>query len=509
MSFSTNLQKFEVVGADQKKRYVSFVHELSRDSDRTIFDKRVLKVVSDYARDTGMVERERRFLNKIDYAQSRKESSQLDDQIGLFAEKHVPSVITNPNYQTALSLVSKELGNILQPLNYQQDSDIREALPKRTTHAGFSFILYGLKKKGDYMEGISTKWQDVVTKAIQTGSFNRLICPGTRTQNSSPYDRFGNRKEGDALPKRSKTRLVSMIDLFVIITELIYAKPLQNYLSNVPWYAGGKDPSHLRQRIRTINSYQFWTSIDYSHFDQHIPGWMIRDAFTVLKGAFGNVDDSIWNLIVHDFVNKHFICPDGSVRPAHDGIPSGSMFTQIVGTLCNRIMVLTYLSSRGFTSYDMIAMGDDNVIGTNIPIDMDDLATYFRNMFGAEINSLKSDQGSRSEPIFFLSREWRSGGEWRHPHTLLCKLLYPERFRTYGGEMTPELVVYSYCLAFPLGMRELIDMDRFLNDHAPRDISWMDKNQRNLPGFMKFMLVYNQVDLSSDPETIWRMRLTA
>lgn len=488
------LAKFGLSKPQHMKRFASYVKELSKDDDRVLFDDKVLAVLKRYAHDPKFVEEVRCQLNEIGYAQSRKEAHQLDEQIDRFCQSHVKSAIHLPNYAEALEEVKKEFSNLqLSPLSYKSDSDMIEALPKKATHAGSMFLETGLRTKVENMDDILNRFNAEVSKAKKSKSFNKLTILGVRTQNSSPYKDSGELKEQEELPKRSKTRMVSMVHLMIIMAERMFQKPLQDeVLKYKSWYAGGKTPSELRREVHFIQrNFDKWISLDYSKFDQSIPGWLIRDAFTILRSSFKNVDDELWEVMVHDFVNKTFVNTKGELKTAHDGVPSGSMFTQIIDSVCNRIMIVTYMKSRGITSYKMVIMGDDNVIGYKGYIDMQDLSKYLMNVFGVEVNAQKSTKGTKFDSISFLSREWRGQGEWRQPKTLCTKLMYPERFRDYNDESTPEDVIFSYILSYPLGMAELIDTKQFFRDYRPTGNNRFERGEKNLEGYLKYQKVYN------------------
>lgn len=493
MNWSRNYAKFDVTSADEKQRLRNYLDNLSRKRDSVEYDSKVVDLLMPYCRSPQTAKRILKLMLKRGYAQSRKDPTQLDEQIDRFKAKHVDSKIMNPNYRAALEFVRKHLPSNLEPLEYHSDEDIIKVLPRKDTHAGFTYIYSGGKLKGDNLENVFAKYKQKLEAALSKGTMNVPSLIGVRTQNSSPFTFDGILKQGENFPPYSKTRMIIMDDMFSVIIGLMYAKPLQDALGKFGWYAGGKSPLELRAEVeRVANCGNQWYSIDYSSFDSHIPGWLIRDAFTLLKSCFRIVDEDVWNLIVHDFVNKTLIRPNGECVVVHDGIPSGNIFTQIIGSLCNAIMLTTYLFSEGHSIFRMITMGDDNLFGTVKPIDVQHLSHYMRKMFGSDINWKKVETGKRGNPPRFLSREWRKKGEWRHPSVLLVKLAYPERKRNYEESSSPEDVIYSYCLSFPLGMNELIDMPRFINDYQPSIKQYLsDTNAKNLSGLQKYNLLYS------------------
>lgn len=458
---------------ESKKRLHDFRRQLASDRTEVQFDDRVLKVLLRYSRRPSYVQDIRKYLNGLKdsdgyaFSRSLKQSKKLFESIDSFASQDHTSFRWNEHYQAAILKVRKEFSSYhLAPLSYNSDDDIIRAIPKLDTHSGWTYIINGHRKKGENLDDVYEHWSAEVTKAILNGSFNKPILPGVRTQGSGEFTSEGKKTN----TCKHKTRLVSMVDLYQIISELMFSQPFQNTIARKDFYAGGKplvEVSNIIMRYRT--RYSDYVSLDYSAFDQSISSWLIYDAFDIIKSSFRKMskyEESIWNVVVHDFVHKTFISKKGVVV-SHKGVPSGSMFTQIIDSLVNRIMIETYLHAMHIEG-EMIIMGDDNLLYYTIPgerLDVrENIATYLTKNFGVVCNKDKSSYGNRFQYPEFLSREWRSGGEYRHPSTLISKLLFSERFRHYDAQSTPELVVYSYILTYKLGMDEFFDVSRFLHD---------------------------------------------
>jgi hypothetical protein len=490
---------------ESKKRLNVFKQQLASDVTDVQFDKPVLEVLQKYALDPILLERNRGYLNNLKdengflFSRSFKSSKMLYENTMAFTTPDYTSFRWNSHYQDAKAEMLDEVRHLqLAPLSYSCDDDVIEAIPKLDTHSGWTYILSGKRKKGENLEDIFSKWTAESNLARQVGSFNKPIMPGVRTQASGEFDEHGRKTD----KCKHKTRLVSMIDLIQIIAELRFARPFQRYIGNRRYYAGGKSARDISSII--FNMRAKWTnyvSLDYSRFDQTISSWLIYDAFDVVKAAFRSFnqeEEQIWNIVVHDFIHKTFVTKDGFVQ-SHKGVPSGSMFTQIIDSIVNRLMITTFLKTKKIEG-EMIIMGDDNLLyyrrpssGADIRIE---IASYLQKNFGITCNGEKSSYGTSGDNPEFLSRTWRLDGEWRHPNVLTSKLLFPERFRRYDAISTPALVVYSYILAYGAGMRELIDVAQFLLDFEfkPADLERMDS--RNMPGYLKYTY-HNTKELSA------------
>jgi hypothetical protein len=476
-----------------QNRLFRFRKDLCRDKDTVIFDSKLKDLVLHYSLEPKSIKQEINFLNQLrdedgfTFCQSRKQYSKLEVQLERFAENNYPSFRWNENYQAALKWMALEFSNAtLQPLTYHSDEEIRDALPKVDTHSGFTYIITGKKRKGDNLEGSYQLYTEVLDGAGDGLSFNRPILPGVRTQGSA-YDEEGSR----LLYARHKTRLVSMVDLFQIINEMTYAIPFQRWMASWSYYAGGKDPWDIDKIIQNDrSSFNYYLSLDYSSFDQSLSDWLIEDAFSLLFDAFMTRDARICDIIVNDFIHKAFVSGDGVIY-SDKGVPSGSMFTQIIDSICNILMIKTYLLSKGLKGH-MIVMGDDNLLYTDKAVDKEDISSYLRLNFGTSVNPSKTDSGTRMDSPKFLSREWRKDGQWRHPNVLLSRMLYPERWRDYkSGNADPIEVFYAYILTYPVGMRELVDVDSFLFDNKLIPNRNADiRHSRHLTGVMKYVRDY-------------------
>nr|USE08447.1 MAG: putative RNA-dependent RNA polymerase [Partitiviridae sp.] len=460
----------EIVGkldAASKKRLIAYRANLAEDKDGKVFDDRARDYLVSISKDGGkLVTEVNNILDSIAWNQSTFTAEMLDMQVERFAAIHVVNRAWRRKFKSVKQQLLDEVKQFdLQAIQYSSDKDILDALPRLDTHAGFSYILTGCRKKGEYTEGLLERFKSEVAAAKANNSFNKPILLGYRTQSSVPVDPHTGEYAIDYSDTASlkKTRLVSMIDIYQVLAECIYAVPFQSRLGKTDWYMGGKNDFDIRRLIfKARGRMTNWISLDYSKYDQSIPAWLIREAFDIVRAAFKEkgFDNELFSIIREDFIHKVFITANGLVE-AHDGVPSGSMFTQIIDSIVNRLMIDTYMKSQGLSRYTMFIMGDDNLIFTSQPINAKDIENYLRKNFGIEMNAEKADQGTHKQDPLFLSRFWTEFGVFRHPRILIAKLIYPERRREYDKfGFGPETVVEAYFESFRMGM------DRFLNKAA-------------------------------------------
>lgn len=497
-----NLEKSLSVGS--KRRLLSYRKNLvkSRGLEKVGFDDKVRDVILKYALDRNEVESQLSYLNHLTdgegyrFSRNLKIYNKISHNLKLFLSPDHPSFRWNMNYQATLKELRDKFSKFrLTPLTFTCDDDVREAIPKESTHSGFHYIITGNRKKGENMEGIYKDFEMAKAAAVRDGTFGIPTLCAFRTQASGEYDDDGSQTNSC----KHKLRLVLMFDLILIVNELRFSVPFQNIMAEESFYAGGKDATQISTIINANRvKYNNYFSIDYSSFDSTISSWLIEDAFSIIKSAFRikeEEDNKLFDVMVHDFIHKDFILDKGSLH-IDRGVPSGSMWTQIIDTLVNAIVISTYFRAISKES-SMIIMGDDNCIFTNADMTIDVLSTYIMKNFGlivkmdskTSFGSTKTKQG-----VKFLARYWRHDGQYRHPNLLLSRLCFPERFRAYNDEVTPEMVVYAFILTYGIGMAKLIHCQKFLSENRiSKKYLFEHVDSRYLPGSLAYIREYTRL----------------
>lgn len=430
----------------------------------------------------------------LPYSQGVKQWSKLEEAISRFKEPNHTWFGWNENYKKAKEkLLSDFAGARLHPLVYASNDDVYDALPKKDTHAGASYLETGKKEKGEYSEELFELYC-LIEKAIMDGErVDRPMLPAYRTQASGAYDDVGM-ETGDC---KHKTRLVLIVDLPIILLELRFAKPIQDWMAGKRWYAGGKDlATQVASIVSTMRmNHGHWVSLDFSSFDASISAWLIRDAFEIIRAAFPALipdDEKLYMAMVDHFIEKDILISEDEVVHVRRGVPSGSMWTQIVDSVVNLLVINTYFFSKGIEGEEIV-MGDDNLAFTDEKVDVKDLASYVGKNFGMSINPEKTIYGTSADNPHFLSREWWAEGQYREPHQTVARMLYPERRRIYDAKHgTPEMVFWAFCLLYPVSMWTWYDTDRFVQDNPGLTKGTLKsmRGSRNIPGSLRFLMDY-------------------
>lgn len=485
---------YDIIGglnATQNRRLESYQSQLSTDKDKRLFDPNVLNVLNEFSLESFNMQSVLDYLNRLGYARNLYKYDQIQDQLRNFAGDNHPNFSWNRNFKKAKSALIDEVRKWnLKSLKYHGNKDCIACIPKKKAHAGFSFILTGQRTKESYFENIFEDFSKEEKQARIHGSFNKPIMCMVRTSGLTPFE-DGKRTDEFEI----KDRVVSAVDLFQVLAECKFAKPFQLRMSQAEWYAGGKDDWEVSNSLTSkLNSYGNSLTVDYSKFDQHISDWLIREAFDVVRAAFNThwFDEELFVVIREDFIHKVFIDGDGQLVESHKGVPSGSMFTQIIDSVVNKLMVDCFMFAKGVYKWKMVIMGDDNIIFTKDKIIDKEIAGYLSQNFGVKVSWGKSSHAERgvNHPEF-LSRTWTPFGVWRDPNELFARILFPERFRDYQGtNLHPAQVVHAYILTFPLGMRELIDVPGFEAYYGPEINRLRNGQSEWMSGLMRFRVEY-------------------
>jgi hypothetical protein len=488
-------QKFRGISSTLKTRLNSYKRNLtiSRGLGKPLFDDKLIDLVFKYAKDIKSIHKEIDYLNQLvdqdghKFSRNLKEYKKISSQLRGFVSDNHPNFFWNQHYKLALKQVSKKLNfEGLKALKYHSDEDILNVLPKANTHSGFTYLLSGKRCKGDNIVGLAKKLSKHLEEAREAKKLGIPNLIAFRTQASGEYDAQGKQTN----TCKHKTRMVAMVDLVTIANELQFSYPFMSHFKDVSSFAGGKDDRVIGSIISDMRSrFKYHTSLDYSQFDQSISDWLIRDAFSLVKNCFNLEDEDAFKFdcVINDFIEKDFLIDKGLLRSSK-GVPSGSMFTQIIGSLVNQLVISTYLNSIG-SSGEMIVMGDDNLVFTNTEINLEHLSSYILHNFGLVINPSKGSQGTFRENPQFLSREWTPIGPTRAWQAVLSRMAFPERFRAYDDEVQPQLVLYAYYLTYN-SVSDIIDVGKFISDYGLNKSGVFNVDSRYIPGALAYLREY-------------------
>lgn len=312
----------------------------------------------------------------------------------------------------------------------------------RSTSPGFPYRFESFRSKGDVIDRLGPGHFYSIWDQIGRGVPYQL-------PDSMAFTR-------SVVSEKSKTkqRPVWGYPLDVIVEEARYFFPLfqhlkQHCVSQDACYGLGMETalgglSHLKRVSASIPGAKVLCA-DISSFDAHVPGWLIRDLFSVMSDWFDftkikSVDGSIWDVdpfstakrwraMVSYFVTTKIRLPDGLRFQKFGGVPSGSMFTNVVDTFANAVQMRVCTRRLcGIPPKDYY-YGDDSVIFLHERqvLDLSDLERELLSTFGAVLSTTKTVFTSNFENVHWLGYYWRPDGPSRSPLFILASTMFPER----------------------------------------------------------------------------------
>jgi len=171
--------------------------------------------------------------------------------------------------------------------------------------------------------------------------------------------------------------------------------------------------------------------LDIKSFDASIPVWLINVAFDILRQnlAFtGPMEEAAFEYARHFFINTPVVMPDGRMWLKKMGIPSGSYFTSLIGSICNSIL-MAFLQLKIYNEvFKTYVLGDDSLFGIPQSLgwpDLDQFAALLSTL-NITLSPHKCIVTQRPEELHFLGHCARHSRVDRDTAELIRLALYPE-----------------------------------------------------------------------------------
>nr|QRW42532.1 MAG: RNA-dependent RNA polymerase [Nefer virus] len=368
--------------------------------------------------------------NKVLYTtrRSRITTDYLVDSVLNYGYR-TPPRLTDHVYQRCLDELRREfkVDEKITPLSLREAAD---QIPQNTS-PGLPWInLYPSAKKGDiitrHFKSIERDWTSV-------GNGNRRYplpdCAAFGRSHIGAYE-------------KNKVRAVWVVPLTVVAAEARFALPIIGQLTDqtighhtaygCEMMKGGMSWVHhqsLKAKYKDPGAKFLMT--DYSSFDARVPAWLIRDCFSILREKMNltREDANVWRRLVAYFINTPIQFADKRRLLTDHGVPSGSMWTNVIDTMVNFVQTryLVYTLTRREPIFD-VYFGDDGLIALphDAVINLDDFSKVAKEKFGAIISPTKSYWTNRVSNIHFLGYFNNSGTPVKSLESLLASFLYPQ-----------------------------------------------------------------------------------
>lgn len=196
-------------------------------------------------------------------------------------------------------------------------------------------------------------------------------------------------------------------------------------------YCVGVRPAMTGMKVNDIYSSTHLLGFDYSGYDGSISAKLIHMAFDIIHSCFELTphEEKIFNHIVCYFITAAVLAPDGRVyKGRRHGVPSGSMFTQMIDSLVNAIIIEYSAQRLNVKGLRYLVLGDDSLVGfASGTTDLHQWAAMMKEL-GISMSPTKSDN-FKEKPVHFLGQDWERGVPGKDLYETLSKLACPERIR--------------------------------------------------------------------------------
>jgi hypothetical protein len=239
---------------------------------------------------------------------------------------------------------------------------------------------------------------------------------------------------GARTQRGNKTRLVWMYPLEMVMIESSFGRPLIEKFKVIrtpmPY---GLRRHELGARLHSTLTERNVVALDFSKFDSTVPAKLIKVAFRILKTWFDMDEEDVeaWYLIERYFLSAPIVMPDGHLYVGkRKGVPSGSVFTQLVDSIINYIIITAAQLKFNLHPHEkrVHVLGDDSVFSTNEDVNLSQLKLYFGEM-GFNLSVRKSEVSKPENGFHFLGFDWLKGVPTRDPELALKSLTQPEKWR--------------------------------------------------------------------------------
>lgn len=279
-----------------------------------------------------------------------------------------------------------------------------------------------MQDKSDHFAGLPTlgKKEDDLEAVMRAKQVWHGKCP--------PPPIIGHRGKNTEV-----VRAVWMFPFEEHIVEGCFYFPLYEVVKRQSIYPVGpiSERRYVMRKYCQCENYNTKFSIDYSGFDASINSHLIGVAFDILTTMLKLDADQrkVWERVRTYFATSPFLAPDGMVyKGRRGGVPSGSMFTQMVDSICNAITIEYSMMMENQKDYRYLVYGDDSWTIVHITEAPQQFLQRFEKhvrSLGLTMNVTKTAYAKPDEPIVFCGHYDIMRG--RPIQDAIDKLCFPER----------------------------------------------------------------------------------
>lgn len=339
---------------------------------------------------------------------------------------HSAQDINDDSYQRAVTHVVERLSSlpIVRAFDVKTELDLIKF--ESSSAAGYNYSGH----KGE-VDGLNHNKAIRQAKAILWASYNPAEGIDHVIREMTPDVGYTRTQLAD-INEKTKVRGVWGRAFHYILLEGTSANPLLNAFTTVPTFVHiGPDPTISVPILlsNTSKECKWLYAVDWSSFDASVNRFEIHAAFDILKTHidFPNQEtEQAFEISRQLFIHKKIAAPDGNVYWSHKGIPSGSYYTSLVGSIVNMLRI-TYLwyELLGRPPKVSFVQGDDSLNGDDEKINPINLARIAAPA-GWKLHPEKTEISRYPEGVTFLGRTSSGGMNIRDLKRCLRLLILPE-----------------------------------------------------------------------------------
>jgi len=270
-------------------------------------------------------------------------------------------------------------------------------------------------------------------------------------------------------PEQEKSRPVWVYPFEISILEAKWAIPFYQHLEqNVSQVHFGHDSmprlAHMMMQGLADDFECVEVTNDWSAFDSSIPKWLMDDAFDIIWDSF----DNSWtahdgqlihggdimiekNLKLYNFIKSYFMftklmLPSGSLIAKRHGIPSGSFFTQSIGSIINYLVNTTVSEYFDLLARRLVVLGDDSsflVPGfATKNLNVDKISNFSYRYFGLTLKRDKFRCTTKQSERKFIGYQCQGYRFTRPVEEWFTMVLFPERDVEFLEQSASRVIAY-------------------------------------------------------------------
>lgn len=230
-----------------------------------------------------------------------------------------------------------------------------------------------------------------------------------------------------------KIRSIYMNPSLIKIDELRFFLPLYELCKSAPFYSSGLTGGELSKSLKSSffrKKYQNFrlTSTDFSSYDQNVQNELICLSFSIIRSCFkltktqAILFEHILTYFCTSYITVNLRSTGNIFYVKKHGIPSGSTFTNLIGTLVHAIM-LEYIFPNSLKHAKICS--DDNIFLSSGY----SMAHYDKCMLHFNMTS-KVEHYSTAQKFFYLGFNWIDFKRHISPLLAINQIIYHSEFRT-------------------------------------------------------------------------------